>query len=288
METGEIFSRTIEFEIDGSKAELSSGDPKEICEGSERALYKELGNWGAQSRVVHLQHGSYQGRPATLLVFDFQFLFTEDKGSGRFVKAEIQITFEAEPVQEKSSQRHVIGSHVPVVRNVSPKLLEGPHTMVHRIKEAEFSTKLGASGGPIPIQAELGMGWIDKKRFEERHRMKIVGRPFSSEEHQENHRALWTLLENASQKEGIPTGVKLATIVEHGGGPFLGTVSLGASTRSGLKLFGRPWSKPCPLIFRPNIILGTPLPCIEFDKLTDDDWQKLIRFQYPLEVSKDE
>lgn len=278
MEEDKQFSRTIDFEIDGSDGQLSSKKAKEIKEGSQRAVFRQLGKWGAQSNVTHLYHGTYHDRPASIVGLDIRFLF-EAGGSDRFCKAKITITFDALPGRQTTSG-------VPVVKHLCPKIMEGSITRAKRTKQTEISTTLSGSGAPIPVHVGVAATRKDGVEYDEDHRIRIKGEKWSSDEDMEDdNMVIWSLTENSKQGDGIPADFKVAMLVLHDGAPFQATVKIKATTRSNLSLFGRPWPKPSPLILSPEISLGDSIGMKDFDGLEDEHWKKMIDAQGAEDVS---
>lgn len=275
------FSRTIDLEIDGSAGQLGAKTPKEINEGSQRALFRQLGKWGAQSNVTHLTHGTYRDRPASIVGLDFRFLF-EAGGSDRFCAARIEVTFTALPGQKGQSP----SPRPPVVKHICPKIMEGPITRAKRTKQTEISTSLSASGAPAPVLASVGASRTDGVEYEENHRIRIKGEKWSSKDDMEDdNMIIWTLTENSKQGDGIPADFKVAILVQHEGVPFQGIVKIKATTKLNLSLFGRPWPKPNPLILSPEVSLGSSMGMTDFDELEDEHWQKMIDAQAAEAVS---
>ena len=119
----EDFSRTIELQPDASEAQLGS-QPTEIGENSNRAAFaNDLGRWAVESRVVHLQHGTYQGKAATLISFEFIFRYSTAPNSfSRLGSADISISFEP---HRTTCSNSVVGATGPTVVCFCPKLLQG-------------------------------------------------------------------------------------------------------------------------------------------------------------------
>ena len=269
-------SSEVELEIDGSSGHLRSATPKEIREGAQRATFRQLGKWGAQGNVTHLQHGTLTGRPASIVAFDFRFLFEADGGSSRFSKAKVVVTFE--PASKSAPP--------PVVKRFGPKLMEGPVTRARIVEQNEFSAGVNVPTG-APVEVGASAKRVDGAEYLQDHRVRIDGKKWSSDEDAEDdNMVIWNLSENSKQGDGIPSDFKVALLVQHEGKPFHAVVKVRATTKSSLALFGWPWPKPKPLVLNPDVALGEPIGVIKFDELTNEHWESLIDLQGAGDVSE--
>jgi hypothetical protein len=269
----DTMSRTIELELDASAGHLGSV-PTEIREGAHRASFRQLGRWGAQANVLHIENGVYETRPATLFAFEFRFLF-ESGSISRFTWAEVRVTFLP---HQQSDPKISPGTSHTTVNHFIPCLIRGDVTPVNRSNRIEISA---SASGPAPAGVQPGVAATVSRgeEFVREYRMEISGEKWTSDEElYDDNMVIWTLSENSRQGDGIPKALKVGVLVQHGGGPLEGTVEFKARTRSGLSLFGWPWSKPNPVIFRPTAAIGVPLGLHTFDELKEEHWRQLADF----------
>jgi hypothetical protein len=277
----QAFSSKIELEIDSSSGHLSSTTPKEVREGAQRATFRQLGKWGAQGNVTFLQHGTLRGRPASIVGFDFRFLFETDGSSSRFSKAKVVVTFETASKKTKGETPPPLP---PVIKRFSPKLMEGPVTRAKIVEENEYIAGLTVPTG-TPVEVGAMATRTNGKEYTKDHRVRIDGKKWSSDEDAEDdNMVVWNLSENSKQGDGIPSDIKVALLVQHDGKPFHAIVKVRATTKSNLSLFGWPWPEPSPLVLSPEVTLGEPIELDKFEDLTNEHWESFIDLQGAVEV----
>jgi hypothetical protein len=281
-------SSTVHFKVDSSSGRLGAEPAKELAAGSQRAESLDFHKWGVRADILGLYHGTFEGKPASVVSFEFRFLF-DDGGSGRFSEAKIVTTFERLRKADKTStsgktNRLENDDDEPVVKLFAPKLIDGPVSVGKRNTETSIYASVG---GPdtLPIKPEIGISRSNGVEYLKDYKMQIKGKRWSSPGHETDNMAIWTLLENSKQGDGIPLDFRAAVLVQHAGRPFQGTIKISVRTKLGLKLFGWPWSTPNPLLFRPDVSFGALLGVADLDTLEDSHWRKLCDFPGVVSVS---
>ena len=275
MDETDNFSSTVELQVDSKAGHL--GTRKEIGPNATHANQREFGRRGVRGNIVHLEHGVYAGRPASLIGIKFFFLHDGAESSGRFTKAEIKVAFDKILDEDIAP----VSASVPAVKLFCPVLIQGRPTQALISEKASVS--LDASVAPaVASIAGLGAsaGYSSTHTFEREYQVKIKGIPWCSSSHNKEveNMVVWNIIENAKQAEGIPSDLNVALLVQHDGFPFQGTVEIKATTKSNLRLFGWPWPKPNPLIFKPTVSLGVPVDLASYDELKDEHWERLAPF----------
>ena len=87
-----FISSSVELEVDNEALQVGSQLPKELIAATARAVSSNMGGAGIGGDVIYLRHGTYKGRPATLLAFKFRFQFLANSAN-RFSRAEIRVAF---------------------------------------------------------------------------------------------------------------------------------------------------------------------------------------------------
>ncbi|KAF2188397.1 hypothetical protein K469DRAFT_748696 [Zopfia rhizophila CBS 207.26] len=272
--------RTITLEVDSSGGQLGAKVTKEIAESAQRAESLDFHKWGVRADVTSVQQGIFRGKPACLIVFEFRFLFDDNGSSNRLSEAKITATFQ--PPQDNSQQSVFNGTalganNYPVVKLYCPKLVEGPVSVEKHTKGTEVSVSLGGRGS-LPAKPDVGIARSGEVEYLKDYRMQIKGKRWSSPGLEQDNMAIWTVLENSKQGDGIPPDFKSAVLLQHTGQPFQGTLRILAKTKMGIRLFGWPWSAPNPLLFKPDASLGQQLDFSDFDQLSDEHWRQLCDF----------
>lgn len=275
MDETSNFSSTVDLQVDTKSGHL--GTRKEIGPDSSHANQRNLGRRGVRGNVVHLEHGIYADRPASLISMKFFFLHDGAQSSGRFNKAEIRVSFDKILDEDIAPAT----ASVPAVKHFSPSLIQGRSTQALISERASVS--LDASVAPaVASVASLGAsaGYASTHTFDREYQVRITGIPWCSSSHNKEveNTVIWKLTENAKQAEGIPLELNVALLVQHDGFPFQGTVEIKAWTKSNMRLFGWPWPKPNPLIFKPTVSLGLPAGLASYDELKDEHWKRLAPF----------
>jgi hypothetical protein len=235
---------------------------------ANESIYWPIPDLASESeQITHLEHGSYERRPASLVCFQLHFRFNSE-GSSRFSSSEVHMTFTG--AQGASSGQSNLTS-TPVVKIVKPKQLRGRITPVKTSRETSL--------GPVAASlAGLGASASFKKveEFSKDYSMQVRGQIWTSGSHPNvvGNIVTWKVTENRKQAEGIATELTLGVIVSHDGAPFHGTMKIKASTTYS-RIFWWPWSETNPLIFRPTVSLGPAVGVSSFEDMTDEHWETL-------------
>lgn len=219
--------------------------------------------------VLHGQYDAKSSTPASLVVFDFRF--QPNRRKKQFPEAHISVVFadEKEPGNAKLD---------PIVREISfaPPGDSGQWAIrpTERRQEVKRAINLSAGGEVSGLSLTGGASYEIAEIAEKRDstileaRKRVIGRATGRK-----NAAEWDLLENGSTKDGIPTFMRVAALLER---PkerrFIATVSVDAelslgSLASGIKrVFGkRRVPIVDPVIFDPGRTDG-PVPRIKADK----------------------
>lgn len=278
----QAYSRTTLLELDPHSGELDGSSSKYRNLSRKPAIHKALNErtyiTADLERVIY---GSFNRKPACLIVFDFKFRFEADSHL-RFRRAEIAVSFKATP----DGFRKPVSEDDPVIYNFAPKRVYGNLTMENRSWTYGIEFPCMVSFGPV----ELGVQpFLEKSSsFEKGHRMEIVGREFKDAYHSEENEVIWVIKENGKQKDGIPDQLKFAIILGHTEG-FQAEIKVSAETGSRLKLFGWPWSKDDPVLFQPAQGFGMPLETPrwfpDLETIRSDEWTEIVPQWMEWEVS---
>ncbi|KAF2452372.1 hypothetical protein BDY21DRAFT_359304 [Lineolata rhizophorae] len=278
MESGQL-SSTAELEPEDSSGQQPSTEPKNITQCSKRAASSQFCKWGVRGDVTHLQHGMLDGKPASLIGFDFRLL---DGGDGnRFSQVKVVLSFYSEPGGEASGKACETAKW-PEVKVFAPKLLHGPATRTKHINAAGVSASLA---GPVHfIHPQLELFKSKHVEYVRDYRLEVKGTRWSSDKRMEHdNMVVWEVRENSRQGDGVPKELRFAVLVQHEARPFVGTVKMQVTTKWGLRLFGWPWTRPHPLLFQPSAAVGVPIDVGSFGELADGHWKGLADFYGPLE-----
>lgn len=275
-EDAAFISSSVELQVDNEALHLGAKPPKVLTETTARAVSNNMRRSGVQGNVIHLQHSTYRGKPATLLAFKFRFSF-DSRGPNRASRAEIRVAFDSHDAKPTAAPK-------PAVRSFAPALICGPV----RVKQVEKSVGITPSVGiPIlPFQAGVEVAMAKSATFTREFQMKIVGEPWATDEDaDDDDMVTWRVDENFADDDGVPSDFKTAVLVQHGGQPFQATVQVKVRTGLGMSLFGWPWSKPRPLIVSDQESFGDAVAVTTFDELEETHWLKLSEFPGQVVVS---
>lgn len=273
-------SRTTILELDPHAGDLAHAGGSDV--NRKNVLHKILNErtyiTADLERVIY---GSFDRKPACLIVFNFKFRFEADSHL-RFKRAEIAVSFKATPD----------GSHKcrpkddPVIYNFALKKMYGNLTMENNSWTYGIELPCMVTLGPAQFGAQP---YVEKSSsFKKGHRMEIVGREFKDAEHDQENEVIWSIKENGKQKNGIPEELKFAVIVGYTG-RFQADIKVTAETDFRLKLFGWPWSKDDPVLFRPTEGSGMPIETPrwfpDFETIRSEEWAELVPYWREWEVS---
>jgi hypothetical protein len=289
-------SSSIEFEIDSSSEQLGTKLPKEIVisEDDQYAGSLKFLRWGVNASVIGLHHGKYDGHPASLVIFQIEYAVDGGRRRSRFAESTITVTFgrPGGASQKSASDPQNDNNNNPLrVKLYGPKRLKGPVTQVEHESKTTKAAVL-KSPDPVPITLEARVNKTNSRKFFKNHMVDIRGTPW--ETHGRYNKAKWQLNENEPLEEGIPMDFKFAVVVQHDGESFQATVEITAQAKVritnqreiGLPLFcGWPWSELAPLLLNTDVLFGPELKSLNFDQLTEDDFERFCEFSDETSVS---
>ncbi|GME51973.1 hypothetical protein A1O3_03643 [Neofusicoccum parvum] len=276
IHSNEQYSRVTELELDTTDLKLSAKAPKDITEAAHRAVRNSVHRWRTSGDVIHLSHGTFQSKPATLIVFNFRFMF-EPKSSNRFSRGEIRLNFLPADGEDGSW---------PTVRQFGPRLIHSMVTLAEVTSTGSLTSMASVSAGPTPVQIGVEATKEKSVTFPKEYRTEVIGESWTSDEAdeegcEEDDAVNWTLTENKRQADGIPREFRAAVVVQRDAPTFMATVQIRAKTSSGLTLFGWPWSRPSPLLFKEDVSFGNGPETNIFDEMQERHWLELIGIDRP-------
>ena len=287
--SSDAFSSTIQLQIDTKSAHL--GASKNITSTTPRATSRDFADLGIRGTITHLEHGSYGGKPSSLITIRCHFLFDSTSERNRFARAEIRTVCNTLGHENTSKvQKEKASSTLPprVVR-FCPVLLQGQSTRksISNTVEARIEASLAPAIASL-AGAGVSGGYSVTEKFDKDFEMMVKGIPWSVSDdggdNEVDNAVIWKITENTAIGKGIPDELNFALLIQHDGSPFQATLEIKVWTKGGLRLFGWPWPKPNPLIFRPSAFVGTPLGLATFDELEDGHWKALAPHEGPLQV----
>jgi hypothetical protein len=271
MDTNEQgkFSRSIQLLPDGSSGQLGH-KPIELVDTAQRISAQDFLKWSLRAEVVHVSPGTYEDKLASIIGFRLRFRYSGSVSSG-LSGAEASITFKPAPGAGRDANEAM-----PEVVAVFPTFVEGPAIIGHHSTSTEGSASISF---PSVVQPEIGVTRRKGLEYSKDHKMKVIGRTWSDEDSETvDNMALWTLSENSLEGGGIPQDISLSALVLHNGQSVLGTVELKATCKSGIRIFGWPWTKIDPLLFSPSLNFGISPRSSKFDDIDAEDWKALVPF----------
>ena len=279
----------IDLEIDGSASQLGPQPPHEIS-GQDREQFhsQDFLKWGVRGDIVSLHAGTYHGRPASLMIFEFSFKFPTAVGnSSRFCEATVAATFKPHCPDGNDGGSDTNSPDFPALGIMSPKVIAGTIRTMSMFTETGQDVVIGPPGF-TPITMEVGFARTQGAEWVRDHRVEIKGKFWSTKRKpaiRVKNIARWTLNENSALAAGIPGVFRSGLVVEHHDRPICGTVKVSAKTKGGLPLFGWPWSDSFPIVLKPGVSFGNPPRVTEFAELNEEDWKKLCPFDEVVVVS---
>jgi hypothetical protein len=173
--------------------------------------------------VVHGRYGSFDGddeddeTPATIILLDFAFSSSK---IGRRIKA-AQITFQFKGEAED-------GEDSPSVARIEPC---GSFVMEETTRSVDTTISAGVDVGAPPIagfQAGAHLGWERTTTKTSPDCIRLEGKKHQlGKDYGDDDAATWTLLENATDKTGIPSSLRTVILLKRRyDGPFRCTFSL--------------------------------------------------------------
>ncbi|KAK3054725.1 hypothetical protein LTR09_004454 [Extremus antarcticus] len=168
-------------------------------------------SFSATLQRVH--YGTYQSRPACLVVLDCAFHFPP-RALSRYICASIKLAFRhaTDPTDPKVRSPDV--SHDPAVVNLAPKEVYGIVTTVEQkyVRDVTiplmFESPIGLSTG---IEGHIGT----ERSGTQDNRMELHGCLLYSDDHDEAYGAAWSMYENPAHRDGILRSLRLALVLCH-------------------------------------------------------------------------
>ncbi|CZR54089.1 uncharacterized protein PAC_03972 [Phialocephala subalpina] len=222
---------------------------------------------GVRGLVMTVSHGSYNGKPATLVVFSFSFR-SGDHGF-RFKNANIKIQFSKHPSSRPEDTN-------PAVVKFAPRKIYGLPTKEGRKNTVGGELSLQIPAGPLTVGPTAKLE--RESEWEQTHRNKTVGNFWSSKHGTDWDVVYWDMKENKRTKEGIPDRLIVGVVVEREGA-FMATVDVVVDTPVLNGAFGSPWERRRPVAFVPGVEMGEGVRTRRFGELTEGDWRKLVPFE---------
>lgn len=169
---------------------------------------------GAQCRMVNVVHGRLgplegyeddEDARATLIILDFTF---DNRQNARRIKSvKTLFHFQAKDGEETD----------PTVARIDP---DGRFEQLETSRPVDTTTKLGLQIGAPPIvgfQASTQVGWERSTSKVKQDSTVLVGRKHlhgSERDFGEDNAASWTMLENSTEKTGVPTSMRASILLK--------------------------------------------------------------------------
>ena len=170
-----------------------------------------------QGKIKEIFHGTLtpKGKPATLMILDFNFLKTALASSNRrFRRVIIEIRF-----FEGAASKDNEGAKDPAVLKMAP---EGVHTFNHCMLEREINHKFTLALGSNPLQLPNSIAVTGAIQWEKVTKVAMSDKTsmtgmISHDRHRRwgsPNTVVWTCTENAIKKDGVPAYMQTAVLVE--------------------------------------------------------------------------
>lgn len=269
------YSSTVDLEEYDPTATLGSKPPKELTKTSAMAFRQPGGQ--VTCDVVSVEHGNHEGKLASLLGFSFKFPYESPGNWKRITEAEIEISFR--PVQD--------GDMWPEIKLFAPTYIYGD------IQSADINTTISGNfslspPGPVSsgVSAEMSRGM----NYDKQYRTTIGGFCKNSNDafnaDVENYDTVtWKVMENKLQCDGIPSVIKTAVLLGPTEESYHFIVVVKVKTASVSSFLAQLWPKKRPMLVKRSISFGPHADRTVFDELGVDDWQSLVGWNKPYEVS---
>ncbi|RSM10750.1 hypothetical protein CEP52_003393 [Fusarium oligoseptatum] len=308
------FSSTVDLEVDPSSLSLGGSSPRplrHIDETSPRMVMNQFGRWRVSVDVITLTHGTFgvRAEPATLVVLRVR-LNGDSQGATRLRTAKIKLkvrpaaadgsargpgeqTTDPESVQNNNNtdltSEAVSTNAVPTVK------LWAPERKIFDVETVSSEVTQGVNAGLslasiIGSVFNLSMQRSVTQVVEREVGSEIRGTPETSDAAQSagldiDDTVTWNVLETPTAKAGVPLELRLGAVIAGGrrdGPMFHATLTARVETGWGMKLFGKPWSKPQPLVIRDDVSFvdqsaaDLELRGRNYETLKADEWSVLL------------
>ncbi|KAK6716967.1 hypothetical protein SNK05_000168 [Fusarium graminearum] len=156
-----------------------------------------------QCNLIDVVHGAISADSdywATILVF--QFRFDPEKNARRIARAQIDLSFDSVEVDAR----------IPEVDSIS---FDGNYSFSPSQESVSFTRGgEGSIGTSFGANLNTSLKWEKAVSHETSHAATISGRKYLDERDNLTRKVQWTLLENDSQKKGVPASIQVAVRVK--------------------------------------------------------------------------
>ncbi len=261
------YARTAELEVDDATETLGDRRARTISSSEQRALLQQKGSWRVSADVASLAHGSFEGRPASLVGLRFRFSYPP-KSSNRLSSAELNISFQPENDGDD-------GGEFPTVQLFEPVAISADSMVVSIEKDTRYSITTSSSAAPIPVSLGISGERGAKTSYVQEFRCDVVGEPWTSDEAyskgcEVDNAVTWYLNEHKLRKEGIPRELRTVVVVGRSQPAIRARVKAKVKTDWGLSLFGSLFSQARPLVVRETVVFGDQPPVGDFAELSKE------------------
>jgi len=260
--------RELVFELERGRGELYSQKNKSDETRKKIMHIKGLIDREVIGEVDRVHYGTFDGKSACLFIARFKFRWHYD--AFRFRKIEICFT--------ATSRNGSPAAASPIVKVYSPKHIFGLWSTEHKEHRFDISAQCSMSAGPAQVQlGGVSVGRTTNHDMD--HALEITGTDWQEPEDDEPTMAIFTIDENEMQDAGVPKEMFFGVVFEH-------AAAFQVDVRTDVRDFTAwPWSTDDPILLGTGQTLGKPPRTLEFDKLTDDDWQQLVPYRAEREVA---
>jgi hypothetical protein len=217
----------------------------------------ELGRAKLWYRLSQIQHGTFKGKPACLVIIDFNFNY--DKTCS-ITNADIVVTFGSKLTEKPASKPvNEIDEIVPFATDLRwPRKATGPSSNVHLSNETRLGLKFGFEGFSI----ETPESTRGKQGEQTDSGWRITGGPIEIQKPVRSQRGyLWRISGNDFNNYPVPEDFSLGMIVQHNMVDFWIKVKIKGALR-GILATGRAsvknWRQERPRLWRVQPKEGTP------------------------------
>jgi len=187
------------FEIDDSaKAVLSIQNRS--ATNRDKVTADQIGSTSFSAKLSHVQYGTYNGKSAALLVFNFHFGFRNGSWK-RITSASITLKFEETTGPDLKYPAERNPDNDPIVVAIAPIQVCGEVTTVQKSKKWNISVPLQVQQAGIQAGAQIGLE--AQSDFPKDNRMWLVGSSLSEDDHGADNWVSWEINENSAQESGI-------------------------------------------------------------------------------------
>ncbi len=255
----------VPYKLIGDNPELeASKNPVKV---THIDIFPPLSKAGVRGLVTNVSHGTFDSRPASLIVFSFSL--RSGGHAFRFQNANVKIEFAKHPAAKAQDVN-------PAIIKFAPRKVYGLPTVEHKKNRVGGEFTLQVPAGPLTIGPTAS--FERESEFEKEYRFKTQGNFWSSKNGTNWDIVYWDMKENRRTNGGIPDMLNVAVVVEREG-PFVATVEVTVDTPVVNGAFSYPWTKNNPATFVPGVVMGKQPRTGRFEELSDEDWRALIPYE---------